>query len=264
MQGGSSSGNAEHRFAWFGRERDACPDLVMKSLDVSPTRVDALEPITATHETRNTGSSTTPASTTRFYFSRDASKSDDDLRRGPGSAVGPLERGESTGDVAVSITAPKQSGTWHVLACADDTAEFDEISDTNNCIAAPGTVGVDLTRADATPIDVDFGQVAHAVAGRRLPLRLAFDLPPGSSATRAHVYLATRSAAGRRIRRAGTVRIPANARATFRRVRLRASVRLRRAAPPVRRQFVIVCRPGRPRAGRCAVAARPLFVTRRR
>jgi hypothetical protein len=264
MQGGTSGANAEHRFAWFGRERDACPDLVVKTVAVGSTLLDASERFTVTHETQNTGSSTTDASTTRFYFSRNASKSDDDLRAGSVSPVGPLERGATTGDVDVSVTAPKLPGTWFVLACADDTAQFDEISDTNNCRVAGDTVSVDLVAGETIPADVDFGQVAHAVAGRRLPLRLAFDVPPRSPATRANVFLATRSAAGRRIRRVGSVRVPANPRGRARRARVRASVRLRRAAPAVRRQFVIVCRPGRPRARRCVVSARPLFVTRRR
>ena len=265
MQGGSTSANAEHRFAWFGRERDACPDLVVKSFTVGSTSIDSSEPLTVSHETQNTGSSLTPASTTRFYFSRDAGKSDDDLLRSPGSAVGQLERAATSGVVAVSITTPKLSGTWYVIACADDLGGFDEISDTNNCRAAADTVTVGpLTTDTAIPADVDFDVVAHATAGGRLPLRLKFDVAARSNAVNARIYLASRSAAGRRIRRIGSVRVPRNQRGTARRLLVRKTVRLPRTRPRVRRQFVIVCRAGRPRANRCAVSRRPLFVTRRK
>jgi hypothetical protein len=77
------------------------------------------------------------------------------------------------------------------------------------------------------------------------------------------VYLTARTAVGRTMTRVGSIRAPGNAGAALGRVRATATLRLPRHAPATRRRFLVAC-VGKPRADRCVVARRALFVTSRR
>ena len=260
MQGGTTGANAEHRFAWFGRARDACPDLAVTTLTHGSTARDPGAPVNVSHEIQNTGSGAAPASTTGFYFSRDASKSDDDLRAANVSALGQLQRAGLSGLLATTITAPRAFGTWYVIACADDLGAYDEISDTNNCKAADDTVVVGGIPAVT---EVDLGSsLMYVPAGGRLPVELQLHLPTRARASRAQIYLAPQPAVGQRMRHIGSVSSPRNLRDGSTRATVRRILRLPRSAPPARRQFLVACLGTRPRADRCVISRRPLFVTR--
>ena len=96
-----------------------------------------------TQITRNIGSATAGASSTRFYLSRDTSKSSEDILLPAETAVPSLVRGGSvTGPAATAIIPSSASGVYRILACADDRAVVTEITDTNNCFVGVQSVTV--------------------------------------------------------------------------------------------------------------------------
>jgi hypothetical protein len=259
MQGGSRDANAQHRFAWFGRERDACADLSVVSLGVLPTSAGTGEDLFIGHTTRNLGAGTGGASTTRFYLSRDASKSDDDVRLNGTSAVPALARGASHGEL-ISAPAPHGTGTRYLLACADDTTAVAEITDTNNCMVADDTVLLEgLTGTQ--PNDIDQGPIVHAPAGASVRVRMRFDVPARAPRATAHAYLSPKSRVQRGMKRLGS--FPVRRTGGARQLRVTRRLRMPRSAPR-RRQFLVVCVGARRNADRCLVARRPLYVTKRR
>ena len=97
-----------------------------------------------TQVTRNIGSASAAASNTRFYLSRDKTKSDDDILLG-GTRIPSLVRGGLFSGTATITTIPSSAtGVYHIIACADDREVIKEISDTNNCVA--GVMKVTIVR----------------------------------------------------------------------------------------------------------------------
>lgn len=264
MQGGTTPGNAQHRFAWFGRERDGCPDLAVVGLSGTPTTVSTGHSLLIAPETQNIGSGLADASTTRFYLSRDAALSADDRLLDAESRVPALDREGSSGQ-PIAATAPNLRGTFYLLGCADDRQKFDEISDTNNCMAAAETVVIEPREVTAGVVtDFDVGPIANANAGSRLALSVQFRLPAGGAKARprASLYLASRSKVQAGMIRIGSVTAPRSAGSRKdRRVRVRRVLRLSRKAPARRRQFLVACIGQSPRADRCIVGRRAIYVT---
>ena len=143
QQGGNLNQDAEHRFVWFGRERDGCADLVISDPAFLPTTIRRGESLLVGQTTRNIGSGTAGSSTTRVYLSRDATHSDDDLQLDETAAHGSLDPGESEGLGIVGEVSAPALGTYYVIVCADDTERVSEVTNTNNCRVA-GTVIVQL------------------------------------------------------------------------------------------------------------------------
>ena len=50
---------------------------------------------------------------------------------------------QSAGTVTVTIPTTALLGTYHLVACADDTAVVAEANETNNCLASAATIVVD-------------------------------------------------------------------------------------------------------------------------
>jgi subtilase family serine protease len=89
----------------------------------------------------NVGPVTVGATTTRYVLSTDAVRSSDDVvigSRGMG-ALGPGV--PSVGSTVVTIPVGTATGTYYVLACADDTQQIVEANEVNNCRAAAGDGG---------------------------------------------------------------------------------------------------------------------------
>src|SRR4029450_225280 len=102
--------------------------------------------VTAT--TLNVGPVSVSATTTRYVLSVDGVRSADDVvigSRGMG-ALGPGV--PSVGSAVVTIPVGTATGTYFVLACADDTGQIVEANEVNNCRAATGTVAVAPATAD--------------------------------------------------------------------------------------------------------------------
>jgi hypothetical protein len=161
----------------------------------------------------------------------------------------------------VGIPAPKQAGTYYLLACADGNASFEEIGETNNCLAAPDAVVVERSprRAHVSGI-VSFP--THLAAGSPFSLTLRVHQPSHSGRRAVGIFLGTRSSAGGRLTRVGSLSAPGNGGGVARSVRVVGRLRLGRRATRNHVRFLVACL-GRPRAGGCLVAARPLFVTPR-
>ena len=95
----------------------------------------------------------TKGSTTRYYLSLDTSRGSGDKLMGGGRGVPALAAGaSSTGTVTITFPSTTPLGTYHLLACADDTLVVIETDDNNNCIASATTVQV--TRPDLIELAV--------------------------------------------------------------------------------------------------------------
>jgi hypothetical protein len=139
----SEGGSRKGRLVWFGKESDGCADLNVNAMMVLPVTLERGAKLSMTQTTRNIGSATAGASTTRYYLSRDTSKSSDDILLSADTPVPALSRGGSvTGPAASAIIPSSASGTYRILACADDRAVVTEISDTNNCFVGTQSVTV--------------------------------------------------------------------------------------------------------------------------
>lgn len=139
----SEGGSQKGRLAWFGKENAGCADLNVSALMVLPVTLAPGARLSMTQITRNIGSATAGASSTRFYLSRDTSKSSEDILLPAETAVPSLVRGGSvTGPAATAIIPSSASGVYRILACADDRAVVTEITDTNNCFVGVQSVTV--------------------------------------------------------------------------------------------------------------------------
>jgi hypothetical protein len=247
----------QHRFVWFGRERDACPDLTTTSVKPGRTSVAPGHLVRVHHSLRNTGVGDAPASISNFFWSADTTQSSDDIKSPDTTSTGVIAPTDTKKMPVVGIPAPKKEGTYYLLACADGPGAFTEISDNNNCLAADAPVVVEKKSTARVSSIASFP--THVIAGARLPLAVRV-LQPRHAAKRAvTVFLSSRSAAGGRLTRIGTVTAGANRGGGARNVKASGRLRLSRSAPKARLQFLIACI-GRPRADRCVVAPRPLVV----
>ena len=115
MLGGSTNADAQGRFAWFGRERDGCPDLAVTALSALAGTLNNRPAVFIGSTTTNIGSGSAAATTTRFYVSRDTEKSDDDVRLDAVADIGPLGHDQASGQlVTPSMPAGRGRATcWH-------------------------------------------------------------------------------------------------------------------------------------------------------
>jgi len=95
-----------------------------------------------TDTTLNVGPISVPASTTRYVLSVDGVRSADDILLGS-RGMGALGSGvPSTGPALATIPLGTATGTYFLLACADDTAQIVEANESNNCRVAAGTIAI--------------------------------------------------------------------------------------------------------------------------
>ena len=136
MQDGGTNDDAEHRFVWFGRERDGCSDLTITLVDFLSAVIEAGFAISITHTTANIGGITADSSFTRFYLSRDQTQSSNDLLLIGLHQVPSLGGGDSDTQTVTATVPAEANGDYFVIACADDTEKIDELTETNNCLAS--------------------------------------------------------------------------------------------------------------------------------
>lgn len=144
--GGAKKGDAEAMFVWFGREKNACPDLVVESF--AGAYSSALKKLLLADTTRNIGSGPTGQTTeTRYYLSRDADKDSSDklITVDPKHEVPDLAADESHPLLTVGDVPSGSFGTYYLIACADDTELVDEVTETNNCTTGSKTVQIPLS-----------------------------------------------------------------------------------------------------------------------
>jgi hypothetical protein len=129
------------------------PDLVETSLSDPPGSVAAGSFFSVTDTAQNQGNGPSGGSSTRFYLSVDTSKDGSDTLLSGARALGSLAvGGSSSGTIGVTVPTSSAPGTFHVLACADDTSLVIESNETNNCIAS--TLTIQITKPDLVVISI--------------------------------------------------------------------------------------------------------------
>jgi subtilase family serine protease len=113
------------------------PDLVVSAISNPPGSASAGSSFPVTDTTRNQGTGSANSSTTRYYLSLDTVKDASDRLLTGSRGVGILAAGaSSSGSLSAAIPAGTPSGTYYLLACADDTSFINESDETNNCLAS--------------------------------------------------------------------------------------------------------------------------------
>jgi subtilase family serine protease len=116
------------------------PDLVTPSVS-GPAAGTVGQKVTLTDTVVNQGSGPAGASSTRYYLSPDAVWSAGDvLLTGTRAVVALAPGGMSTGSKPVTVPAATPSGTYYMLACADDLKKVTETDEGNNCVASASTI----------------------------------------------------------------------------------------------------------------------------
>jgi subtilase family serine protease len=114
----------------------ARPDLVPTSVSNPPAARAPGATFSVTTSVRNQSQVTAGSSTLRFYLSLDATRNSGDVLLSGSRAVVALSAGAtSTTSTTVTVPSTAQLGSYHVLACADDTLKVAE-SDENNCLSS--------------------------------------------------------------------------------------------------------------------------------
>ena len=122
------------------------PDLIVSSMTVSPTTISlsgmADPKVYVTETTRNQGSGTATATTTKYYLSTNATfDAPADVwlasRAVPLLATGASSAGPQT---AVTIPPGTASGNYYILAVADAGNTVAESNENNNVVAKPLTI----------------------------------------------------------------------------------------------------------------------------
>ena len=143
----------------------SAPDLRVVSMQVPPPSVSAGGTLDVADTTKNTGEGAAPISVTRYYLSQDTAKGSDDVALTPDRAVPALAAGsQSWGAITVTIPGSAPSGTYYLLACADDADLIPEIDEGNNCnqkgpiaLSGPPLQGEDSDGDGCTAYEEAFG-----------------------------------------------------------------------------------------------------------
>jgi M6 family metalloprotease-like protein len=123
-------------------------DLIVSTLS-GPSQALPGQVINVSDTTKNQGTTTAGASTTRYYLSLDTDKGSGDVLLTGSRAIPSLATdASSSGTAAVTIPLSTALATYYFLACADDLSVVSETDETNNCRASAGTVQVSGGMAD--------------------------------------------------------------------------------------------------------------------
>ena len=113
------------------------PDLVETAVTNPPPAAKPGGTLGVTDTTKNQGAVAAAASTTRYYLSLNTLRDSGDLALSGSRSVPSLAPGAtSTGSVTVTIPTSAPSGTYFLLACADDGKVVPETNEANNCVAS--------------------------------------------------------------------------------------------------------------------------------
>jgi trimeric autotransporter adhesin len=128
-------------------------DLVETSVTDPPATIAIGASFPVTDTVQNNGNTSAGASTTRYYLSTNGSKSGARQLNGSRSVPSLAAGATSSGTVSVRVTSGSATGTYYLLACADDTLVVPETNESNNCKASAGQVtvsGADLVETSVT------------------------------------------------------------------------------------------------------------------
>ena len=141
------------------------PNLVVSSVSEAPASLAEGSKFTATELVRNAGRATAGASTVRYYLTKDAKRTLDDILLVGAREVGALRRGGSSAGRRVKVEVPlgTPAGTYQLMACADDRGAVDESREDDNCrvarkkrpVTGGGAMRVDAFSDTFFPPDAD-------------------------------------------------------------------------------------------------------------
>jgi hypothetical protein len=127
----------------------ALPDLITATLTNPPPAARTGTSFPLGNTIRNIGTGVAGASTVRYYLSLDTTRDATDIllaTEGRGWEAAALDPGQATpwwaGPTGVTIPSDTPSGSYHVIACADDLNAIAESNEQNNCLASAGKVAV--------------------------------------------------------------------------------------------------------------------------
>ena len=125
----------EDRVVWFGDPKDGCANLAVTGSLALPATGSVGDQLSIANVTKNVGSGTAGASTTRYYLSKDGQKSKDDVRLIGSQAIPTLfVGGEFSPTPPTSVIIPPIApGSYKLLDCADDLAAVTETTAKDNC-----------------------------------------------------------------------------------------------------------------------------------
>jgi hypothetical protein len=119
------------------------PDLVETAVSNPPATAPRGSSFSVTDTATNQGNAPAGPTTTRYYLSKDTTKTNTDPKLSGTRAVPGLAAGaNSTGTVTVTIPAATAAATYFVIACADDLKTVFESNELNNCKASATKVSV--------------------------------------------------------------------------------------------------------------------------
>jgi len=119
------------------------PDLLQTSVSEPPDSAARGGRFPVTDTVENQGAVQSGASTTRYYLSLGPNRaSGDKLLTGTRqvSVLGPGEASADTVQVTIPLTVP--TGSYFLIACADDKGAIPESDETNNCLASTSKITV--------------------------------------------------------------------------------------------------------------------------
>ena len=136
------------------------PDLAISAFG-APGAGGAGLALTVTDTTRNAGPGSAGASTTRYYLSLDSAFDASDVSLGSRSVPILAAGASNSGSASITIPAGTASGAYFLIARADGDATLLEISETNNGLQRPISIGADLAMTTL---------VVPGIGGAGLPL----------------------------------------------------------------------------------------------
>jgi hypothetical protein len=138
IQKSGSKPVAEDRVVWFGDPKDGCADLAVTGAIAAPGRLSVGGVLSIVDVAQNLGSGSSAATETRYYLSKDAKKSGDDVLIKGATAVPALSPdGRFSPANATRLVIPSIApGTYKLLACANDVIPIvAETTAENNCFS---------------------------------------------------------------------------------------------------------------------------------
>ena len=130
----------------------AASDLVVTTVASPPSSLTTGAKVSLPTTVTNQGNAASPKTMLTYYLSPGSSKEGAWLLTSKRSVKGLALGATYTGKAKITVPSGIPSGTYHLLACVDDTNQVSEDNEDNNCTPSPALV--DLVVPDLTITDI--------------------------------------------------------------------------------------------------------------
>jgi len=130
----------------------AASDLVVTTVASPPASLTTGAKVSLPTTVTNQGNAASPKTMLTYYLSPGSSKEDAWLLTSKRSVKGLAPGATYTAKAKVTVPSGIPTGTYHLLACVDDTNQVSEDNEDNNCTPSPALV--DLVVPDLTITDI--------------------------------------------------------------------------------------------------------------